>query len=93
MCCTCLTRGSHPFRPPFTCALGPDATFYFCGGGEHPVLYRVHKGHDQLVLPSGGGFCDTVLRELYDTALGGHLGSAKTLEGTTSMCLVATHVC
>ena len=61
-------------------ASGPDATFYFRGGGEHPVLYHVHKGRDQLVLPSGGGFHDTVLRELHDTALGGHLGSAKTLE-------------
>ena len=61
-------------------ALGPDTTFHFCGGGEHPVLYCVHKGCDQLVLPSGGGFRDTVLRELHDTALGGHLGAAKTLE-------------
>ena len=42
-------------------ASGPDATFHFRGGGEHPVLYRMHKGHDQLVLPSGGGFRDTVL--------------------------------
>ena len=61
-------------------ASGPDATFHFRGGGEHPVLYRVHKGRDQLVLPSGGGFRDTVLQELHDTALGGHLGAAKTLE-------------
>ena len=38
----------------FSHASGPDATFHFCGGGEHPVLYRVHKGHDQLVLPSEG---------------------------------------
>ena len=61
-------------------ALGLDATFHFRGGVEHPILYRVHKGRDQLVLPSGGGFHDTVLRELHDTALGGHLGAAKTLE-------------
>ena len=61
-------------------ALGPAATFHFRGGGEHPVLYHVHKGPDQLVLPSGGGFGDTVLQELYDTALGGHLGAAKTLD-------------
>ena len=63
-----------------SCPSGPDATFHFRGGGEHPVLYRVHKGCDQLVLPSGGGFRDTVMRELHDTALGGHLGAAKTLE-------------
>ena len=35
-------------------ALVSNATFYFCGGGEHPVLYRMDKGRDQLVLPSGG---------------------------------------
>ena len=64
----------------FSRALGPDTTFHFRGGGEHPVLYRVHKGRDQLVLPSGGGFRDTVRPKLYDTALGGHLGAAKTLE-------------
>ena len=61
-------------------ALGPDATFHFCKGGEHPVLYYVHKGHDQLVQPSGGGFYDTVLQKLHDAPLGGYLGSAKTLE-------------
>ena len=42
-------------------ALGPDVTFHFRGRWQHPVLYRVHKGRDQLVLPSGGGFYDTVL--------------------------------
>ena len=63
-----------------SCASGPDATFHFRGGGEHPVLYRVYKGHDQLVLPSGGGFRDTVLQELHGTALGGHLGAAKIVE-------------
>ena len=47
---------------------------------EHPVLYHVHKGCDQLVLPSGDGFRDTGLQELHDPAIGGHLGSAKTLE-------------
>ena len=61
-------------------ASGTDATFYFCRGGEHPVLYHVYKGHDQLVLPSRGGFHDIFLRELYDTALGIHLGSSKTLK-------------
>ena len=33
-----------------------------------------------MVLPEGGVFCDTALREFYDAVLGGHLGSAKTLE-------------
>ena len=61
-------------------ASGPDATFYFCGRGEHVVLYCVHRGHDHFVLPNGGGFYNTVLRELYNTALRGHLALAKTLE-------------
>ena len=61
-------------------ALSLDATFYFCGGGEHSVLYRVHKGCDKLILPSGGGFHNTALHKLHDTALGGHLGLSKTLE-------------
>ena len=74
-----------------SCALGPEATFHFRGGGEHPVLYNVHKGHDQLVLPSGGGFHDTDMRELHDTALRGHLGSARTLE-TLQACLWWPHM-
>ena len=40
----------------------------------------MHKGSDQLLLPSGAGFHDTVMQELYDTALRVHLGSVKTLE-------------
>ena len=59
---------------------GSQCTFHFRGGGEYPVLYYLHKGHDQLVLPSGGRFSVTVLRELHNTAFGGHLGSARTLE-------------
>ena len=48
--------------------------------GGHPVFYCVHKSCDQWVLPNGGSFRDTVMHELHDAALGGHLGSAKTLE-------------
>ena len=33
-----------------------------------------------MVLPSGGRFHDTVLRDLYDATLGGYLGSNKTLK-------------
>ena len=47
---------------------------------EHLVLYYMHKGHNQLMLPSGGGFHDTILQKPHETALGGHLGSEKTLE-------------
>ena len=61
-------------------ASSPNVTFYFRGGGQHPVLYLVYKWHNQLVLPSGGGFHDTGLQELHETALIGHLGLAKTLE-------------
>ena len=78
MCCTCLTRGFHPFGPLPTC-FGSQCHLPFLWGGQHPVLCRVHKGSDQLVLTSGGGFCDTILRELHDTAIGGYLDSAKAI--------------
>ena len=54
-------------------------TFVLRGGGEFHVLYRVSAGHDQLVLPAAGGFCELVLAELHDTRLGGHLDSRCTL--------------
>ena len=54
---------------------------HFClhGGGEHPTLYRVLNDSKVLVLPAKSGFCEIVLHELYDSALGGHLGAEKTL--------------
>ena len=58
----------------FSHALGPDAPFPFYKEGEHPVLYRVHEGQDHFVLLKKGGLCDTVMLEIYSTALRGHLG-------------------
>ena len=81
-----LQRVSRPQHVDLTllhlisCALGLDATFYFRMGREHPVVCLVHKDCNGLVLPSGDGFQNTVLLELYNAALRGHLGSAKTLE-------------
>ena len=60
-------------------ARGQDPTFVLCGGGEFPVLYRVSAGHDQLILPAAGGFCELVLAELHDSRLGGHLDSRRML--------------
>ena len=75
----------------FSHALGTDTTFNFCREGEHPVLYKVKRVHDQLVLPSGGGFHDTVLQKLYNADLRGHLGSARTLEALQA-CIWLPHI-
>ena len=56
-----------------------DGHYRLRGGREHPTLYRVLNDSEVLVLPAKGGFRETVLRELHDSALGGHLGAAKTL--------------
>ena len=56
-----------------------DGHYRLCGGGEHPTLYQVLNDSEVLVLPAKGGFCESVLYELYDSALGGHLGAEKTL--------------
>ena len=64
--------------PLISRARGQDPTFRLRGGGEHPVLYRVLDSHEVLVLPAAGGFREMVLRELHDSALGGHMGAEKT---------------
>ena len=56
-----------------------DGHYRLRGGGEHPTLYRVLNDSEVLVLPAKGGFCEIVLCELHDSALGGHLGAEKTL--------------
>ena len=56
-----------------------DGHFHLHGGGEHPTLYQVLNDSEVLVLPAKGGFREIVLCELYDSALGGHLGAEKTL--------------
>ena len=43
------------------------------------MLYDVSAGHDQLILPASGGFCELVLAELHNSQLGGHLDSRRTL--------------
>ena len=56
-----------------------DGHYRLWGGGEHPTLYRVLNDSEVLVLPVKGSFHEIVLRELHDSALGGHLGAEKTL--------------
>ena len=52
----------------------------FCVGGVSFLFCtNVSAGHDQLVLPAGGGFRELVLAELHDSQLGGHLDSRHTL--------------
>ena len=59
-------------------ARGTDGQFRIREGAM-PLLYRVPwSGADQLVLPATGGFRDTALAELHDSALAGHLGAYKT---------------
>ena len=56
-----------------------DGHFCLRGGGEHPTLYRVLSNSEVLMLPAKSGFYEIVLFELYNSALGGHLGAKKTL--------------
>ena len=41
-------------------------------------MYHVLDSHKVLVLPAAGGFREMVLRELHESALGGHMGAEKT---------------
>ena len=43
------------------CAQSHDGHFRFCGGGEHPILYRVLNDSEVLVLPAKGGFREIIL--------------------------------
>ena len=71
---------SDPKLTPFIVhAQSHDGHFCLHGGGEHPTLYRVLNDSEVLVLPAKGGFCEIVLHELHDSALGGQLGAEKTL--------------
>ena len=78
----CVARAQHS-DPLLACLLTRacrvDPMFHLRGGGDTPVLYRISLGHEQLVLPATGGFCQLVLSELHDSKLGGRLDATRAL--------------
>ena len=58
--------------------LSPDFWIVHCGGV--PLVVRCHNSHEQIVLPSSGGFQALDLEECHESSLAGHLGTRKTLE-------------
>ena len=74
----CDQRAAPELTACLEAAYGQDRTSILRGGGLSPVLYRVSAGHDQLILPAAGGFCELVFAELHDTRLSCHLDSCHT---------------
>ena len=48
-------------------------------GGVPPVVW-CHDSHEQIVLPSSGGFQALAIEECHGSSLAVHLGNRKTLE-------------